>query len=81
MASGQSRKQSAIESVINIVVGTVLSFLLQLIVFPVVLGVRASFDQHVVIILIFTLASFARSYVLRRFFNKMSLKGEFSEDS
>lgn len=64
----QSRLQSLIEAVANIVIGMGVAFAAQLIVFPA-LGIEVRIDQNVVITVAFTAVSLARSYALRRMFN------------
>ncbi len=64
----QTRRQSLIESIVNIVVGVVFAFSAQLVVFPA-LGIPVRLDQNVAITVCFTAVSLARSYALRRFFN------------
>lgn len=63
----QSRRMSAVESGANILVGVVVAFSTQVLVFPL-FGLQASASDHLAITLIFTAVSFARSYVLRRVF-------------
>lgn len=64
----QTRLMSLIESVANIVVGYGVAVITQLLVFPL-FGLAASLSDNLVIGLIFTIASLARSYALRRLFN------------
>ena len=65
----QTRLQSAKESAVNIAIGYTVAFLSQLLVFPLV-GVEASYSQNFMIGFYFTLISFIRSYLVRRYFNK-----------
>lgn len=65
----QSRKQSMVEAVLNIVIGMGVAFAGQLIVFPA-LGIAVRLDQNVMITIAFTAISLARSYLLRRLFNR-----------
>ena len=67
----QTKKMSAIESVVNIVVGYSLSILVQIVVFPI-FGLEIKLSQNMAIALIFTFVSVARSYTLRRLFNFIS---------
>lgn len=67
----QTRLMSLIESVANIVVGYGVAVLTQLLVFPL-FGLAASLADNLVIGLIFTIVSLARSYALRRLFNARS---------
>jgi hypothetical protein len=64
----QSRRMSLVESLTNIAVGYLVALAAQIIVFPLV-GVQASLSQNLMIGVLFTLVSLARSYALRRVFN------------
>jgi len=64
----QSRFQSAKESALNIAIGYAVAFLSQLLVFPIV-GVKATYSQNFKIGFYFTIISFIRSYLIRRYFN------------
>ena len=66
----QSKKNSLIESITNVVVGLVISFLIQLIIYPA-LNIKVSLNQNMVITIVFFLASFFRGYVIRRIFNNI----------
>ena len=66
----QSKKHSLIESVTNVVVGLVISFLIQLIIYPA-LNIKVSINQNLFITMVFFLASFFRGYVIRRIFNNL----------
>ena len=65
----QTRKHSAIEQVINIVAGILISFLIQLWIYPL-LNIPVTINQNLFITLVFTIASFIRGYFIRRLFNK-----------
>lgn len=65
----QTRQGSLVESGVNVAIGYSVAFVSQMVVFPLV-GVRASVGQNVTIGLIFTVVSIARSYVVRRTFNR-----------
>ena len=67
----QTRVMSLVESAANIVVGYGVAVITQLMVFPL-FGLAASLADNLVIGLIFTIVSLARSYALRRFFNARS---------
>ena len=66
----QSKKHSLIESIANVVVGLVISFLIQLIIYPA-LNIIVSINQNLFITMVFFLASFFRGYVIRRIFNNL----------
>jgi hypothetical protein len=64
----QSRKESAIEAVVNIAIGMGVALGSQYLVFPIVGMQPVSHEQHIYITLWFTAISFARSYIIRRWF-------------
>lgn len=66
----QSRKSSFIEALINVIIGYVISFIGQLLIYPA-FGAKFSIMDNVYIGLFFTVLSLARGYILRRFFNGM----------
>ena len=68
MLNGQSRLQSFIESLCNVVIGYIVALTTQMVVFPW-FGITVSLDKNVAIGLIFTVVSIIRSYLLRRLFN------------
>jgi hypothetical protein len=65
----QSKLESLIESTLNVIVGYIVAILSQLIIFPL-FGIQVSFGENLLIGLWFTGISLARSYVLRRYFNR-----------
>lgn len=65
----QSRIDSLMETVTNTFIGLVISTIANHIVLPLTLGVTPTFGANVVISIIFTAISIARSYTLRRLFN------------
>ena len=67
----QTRKQSLLESITNIVIGYVVALFSQFIIFPL-LGYDIPIKDNMLIGLWFTGVSIIRSYCLRRFFNKYS---------
>ena len=64
----QTRRMSLVESVTNVIVGYLVALGAQLIVFPL-MGISVSLNQNLVIGIMFTAVSLARSYALRRLFN------------
>ena len=66
----QSRKMSLIESITNVIVGYSISVLAQILIFPI-FGIAATIKENLLIGLCFTVISIARSYILRRIFNKV----------
>ena len=69
----QTRWQSFLEAVTNIVVGYALAVLTQIFVFPL-FGLHASLGENLLIGGLFTCISLARSYVLRRLFNARGVR-------
>jgi hypothetical protein len=66
----QTRLQSLIESWANVAIGYLIALAAQLIVFPLY-DIEISMSQNIQIGLIFTAVSIARSYALRRLFNRL----------
>lgn len=66
----QTKNKSIIEAVTNTVVGLLTSFLIQMIIYPL-MGIPVSFEQNIIITTIFFIVSFTRSYALRRLFNRI----------
>lgn len=66
----QSKKKSLIESVTSTVLGLVISFLIQLIIYPT-LNIPVTFTQNIIITSVFFIASIGRGYLIRRIFNKL----------
>jgi hypothetical protein len=64
----QPRHLSAIEAVVNTIVGWSVAFGAQLVVFPL-MGIHISLHDNAVIGTIFTIISLIRSYIVRRVFN------------
>lgn len=66
--TGQSRCGSALEAVINVLVGYWIAVLAQIAIFPL-FGIRIGLADNMAIGLLFTVVSLLRSYWLRRLFN------------
>jgi hypothetical protein len=66
----QNRKTSFVESLTNTFVGMGISFLIQLILFPL-MGIPVRIEQNIIIMLVFTGASIGRVYIIRRIFNRI----------
>lgn len=64
----QSKIGSFIEACINTAIGFVISMVLGMIVYPI-FGHTFTFAQNFGITVVFTVASVARGYVVRRWFN------------
>jgi len=66
----QNRKLSLIESLTNTFTGLFTSFIIQIIIYPV-LNIPVRIEQNIIITLVFTGASIGRGYIVRRIFNKI----------
>ena len=62
--------QSLKEAFANLAIGYLIAIAAQMIVFPIY-DIEVSLSQNIQIGLIFTVVSIARSYLLRRMFNKL----------
>lgn len=69
----QSRLMSLAEAGANIAIGYVVAVLTQILVFPL-FGLDATLGENLMIGGLFTVASLARAYVLRRLFNILSTR-------
>ena len=65
----QSRRQSLIEAITNVVVGYALAVLTQIVVFPW-FGLQVAPNDNLAIGAIFVIISLLRSYALRRLFER-----------
>lgn len=66
----QSRLQSFLEACINVVIGYIVALAAQLLVFPL-FGIYLPLASNLAIGAIFTAVSIARSYAVRRVFNRL----------
>lgn len=66
----QSRAMSLVESIANVAVGYGLAVITQMLVFPL-FGLHTTMAENLTIGVIFTVVSIARSYVLRRIFERL----------
>lgn len=64
----QTRLESLLESTLNVATGMMVSFILGMLVYPL-FGFDVTPSQNGWIVVIFTAASFIRSYAWRRWFN------------
>ena len=67
----QSKLDSLIEAVLSTFLGFVISFISQLVFFPIV-GIEVTLAQNFILTVLFTLVSIIRTYIVRRYFNKKS---------
>ena len=65
----QTKYQSLIESLINILIGYLTALLSQVLIFPL-FDIYVTFQDNLLIGLYFTIISLIRSYLVRRYFNK-----------
>jgi hypothetical protein len=65
----QTKRKSLIESVTQTIVGLVISFVIQLVIYPL-LNIPVTFSQNLIITSVFFIASITRGYIIRRIFNK-----------
>jgi galactitol-specific phosphotransferase system IIC component len=72
----QSRAMSLIEAATNVVVGYVLAILTQLAVFPL-FGIAAALGAHLAIGLAFVGISLVRGYLMRRLFERISVRFDY----
>jgi hypothetical protein len=73
----QTRTQSAIEAVSNVVVGYLVALVSQLLIFPL-FGIHVPLSSNLAIGAWFTVISLVRSYVLRRWFNGLKFRRKIS---
>lgn len=66
----QTIKNSILESITNVVAGLLTSFLIQLVIYPM-LNIPVSINQNIIITTVFFVASFIRGFVIRRIFNQL----------
>lgn len=69
----QTKKQSAVEIIVGMIVGLITSFLIQLVLYPL-LNIPVTFGQNIIITIVFFIVSFIRGYLIRRFYNKKHSK-------
>ena len=66
----QTIKNSIFESVTNVVLGLITSFLIQIFIYKW-LNIPVTINQNVKITIVFFIVSFVRGYIIRRIFNKI----------
>lgn len=65
----QTKKKSIIETITQTFTGLIVSFAIQLIIYPA-MDIPVTIGQNIVITLVFVAASIIRGYVIRRIFNR-----------
>lgn len=76
----QSRSMSLVESLTNVAVGYGVAVIVQIAVFPL-FDMHPTLSDNLLIGAVFTAASIARSYVLRRWFEMINRRGLINEKS
>ena len=66
----QSKRLSLIESITNTIAGLIVSFGIQILIYPF-LDIEVTINQNIFITFIFFIASFLRGYLIRRIFTKI----------
>ena len=69
----QTRLGSFVESCINVMIGFWINFVANLVILPMI-GFHITVSQNLFIGLLYTLVSVARSYAIRRWFNRYIVK-------
>ena len=69
----QTKKQSLIETISGVFIGLVISFLIQVAIYPA-MGIRVTLSQNLFITSVFFMVSVVRGYFVRRLFNKIFKK-------
>ena len=67
----QTKLSSLVESLTNTIIGYSINLVVQLIVYPLY-GATFTLSQNIQLGLVFMAVSLARSYLIRRYFNKES---------
>ena len=70
----QSRRMSLIEAIANIAVGYSVAVAMQMLAFPL-FGLDASLEENMALGGLFTIPSVCRSYLLRRIFEALRVRG------
>jgi hypothetical protein len=65
----QTKKNSLIETITTTTIGLSVSFIIQLIIYPL-LDIPVTIGQNLIITAVFVSVSIVRGYLVRRFFNR-----------
>lgn len=71
----QTKKESLLESGINILIGFIVALIIGIGIFKIT-GIKATYTQNVLSTTLFTIVSFIRQYIIRRWFNKIEIQHE-----
>jgi high-affinity Fe2+/Pb2+ permease len=66
----QKKKHSFIEAVAGTTIGLLTSFLIQVVIYPL-LNIEVSIGQNIIITAVFFIVSIGRGYLVRRLFNEI----------
>ena len=69
----QTKKQSLIESITNVIIGYIVAVISNAAILPL-FGVNLAFSDSMLIGVWFTVISLIRGYCVRRYFNKRGMK-------
>lgn len=69
----QSKRESMIETLMNVGIGWFISFIANMLVLPL-FGYNINLTDGILISIIFTIISIVRGYLIRRFFNSKERK-------
>jgi len=69
----QHKVDSMMEAIVNVIVGFTINLVANIFLLPAVLGVEVNLVQFTILGVFFTIISIARSYILRRAFNGLSI--------
>ena len=69
----QTKKQSLIESITNVIIGYIVAVISNIAILPL-FGVNLTFGDSLLIGVWFTVISLIRGYCVRRYFNKRGMK-------
>lgn len=76
MRKGQTKTQSVIEATVNISSGMIIAYCIMQYILAPWLDIGISSSQNVVVTIVLTVVSMARSYIWRRYFDKIMLKSQ-----
>ena len=69
----QTKKQSLLESLANVTIGFLITIISLHLIFPI-LGIENHSGKNTILTIYLTILSILRNYLLRRYFNKKSLR-------
>lgn len=78
-SKGQHKHMSLIESMVNVVIGYILTVLIQYLIYPL-FGIVIPAEQALFISGLIVLISFIKNYALRRIFNALHVNGVSQND-